>query len=78
MDLEKSLRALKTDHVDLWQIHQVSEMEEVHQIFAPGGAIEAFEAAKKAGKCRFIRFTGTMIPTSTWQCSKTTPITTAF
>jgi predicted aldo/keto reductase-like oxidoreductase len=58
MDLEKSLRALKTDHVDLWQIHQVSEMEEVHQIFAPGGAIEAFEAAKKAGKCRFIGFTG--------------------
>src|ERR1700693_5196811 len=57
-DLEKSLRALKTDHVDLWQIHQVSTMDEVEQIFAPGGAIEAFEAAKKAGKCRFIGFTG--------------------
>ena len=57
-DLDKSLRALKTDYVDLWQIHQVSEMGEVHQIFAPGGAIEAFEAAKKSGKCRFIGFTG--------------------
>jgi len=57
-DLELSLRALKTDHVDLWQIHQVSEMSEVDQIFAPGGAIEAFEAAKKSGKCRFIGFTG--------------------
>jgi predicted aldo/keto reductase-like oxidoreductase len=57
-DLDKSLRALKTDYVDLWQIHQVSEMDEVRQIFAPGGAIEAFEAAKKAGKCRFIGFTG--------------------
>ena len=57
-DLDKSLRALKTDYVDLWQIHQVNEMDEVHQIFAPGGAIEAFEAAKKAGKCRFIGFTG--------------------
>lgn len=57
-DLEKSLRALKTDHLDLWQMHQVSEMREVEQIFAPGGAIEAFEAAKKAGKCRFIGFTG--------------------
>ena len=33
-------------------------MDEVEQIFAPGGAIEAFEAAKKAGKCRFIGFTG--------------------
>lgn len=57
-DLEKSLRALKTDYLDLWQIHQVSTMDEVEQIFAPGGAIEAFESAKKAGKCRFIGFTG--------------------
>ena len=57
-DLDKSLRALKTDHVDLWQIHQVSTMDEVQQIFAPGGALEAFVAAKKAGKCRFIGFTG--------------------
>jgi len=57
-DLEKSLRALKTDYVDLWQIHQVSTMDEVEQIFSPGGAIEAFEAAKKAGKCRFFGFTG--------------------
>ncbi len=56
--LDLSLKALKTDHVDLWQIHQVSTMEEVEQIFAAGGAIEAFEAAKKAGKCRFIGFTG--------------------
>lgn len=56
--LDLSLKALKTDHVDLWQIHQVSTMDEVDQIFAPGGAIEAFEAAKKAGKCRFIGFTG--------------------
>jgi predicted aldo/keto reductase-like oxidoreductase len=57
-DLDKSLRTLKTDHVDLWQIHQVATMDEVEQIFAPGGAIEAFEAARKAGKCRFIGFTG--------------------
>ena len=57
-DLEKSLRALKTDYLDLWQIHQVNEMKEVEQIFAPGGAIEAFVAAKKAGKTRFIGFTG--------------------
>jgi len=57
-DLEQSLRALKTDYLDLWQIHQVSTIDEVQQIFAPGGAIEAFEAAKKAGKCRFMGFTG--------------------
>lgn len=57
-DLDKSLHALKTDYLDLWQIHQVSTMDEVAQIFAPGGAIEAFVAAKKVGKCRFIGFTG--------------------
>lgn len=57
-DLDASLRNLKTDYVDLWQIHAVSEKKEVEQIFGPGGAIEAFEAAKKTGKCRFIGFTG--------------------
>lgn len=57
-ELHASLRALKTDHLDLWQIHSVSEMDDVEKIFGPGGAIEAFEAAKKAGKCRFIGFTG--------------------
>ena len=56
--LEESLKRMKTDHLDLWQIHAVGEMEEVDQIFAPGGAIEAFEAAKKEGLCRFIGFTG--------------------
>src|SRR3989454_4041516 len=57
-ELDLSLRRLRTDYVDLWQIHAVSEKKEVEQIFDPGGAIEAFEAAKKAGKCRFIGFTG--------------------
>ena len=57
-ELHASLRRLKTDYVDLWQIHAVGEKEEVAKIFGPGGAIEAFEAAKKAGKCRFLGFTG--------------------
>ncbi len=57
-DLHESLRRLKTDYLDLWQIHGVAEPDEVKKIFGPGGAIEAFEAAKKAGKCRFIGFTG--------------------
>ena len=57
-ELDLSLKSLRTDYVDLWQIHAVSEKAEVEKIFGPGGAIEAFEAAKKAGKCRFIGFTG--------------------
>jgi predicted aldo/keto reductase-like oxidoreductase len=55
-ELDASLRAMKTDYVDLWQIHSVQTMDDVDRIFAPNGALEAFEAAKKAGKCRFIGF----------------------
>src|ERR1017187_129908 len=57
-ELDLSLKRLKTDYVDLWQCHKVSLMEDVDGIFAPDGAMEAMEAAKKAGKCRFIGFSG--------------------
>lgn len=61
-DLGTSLRTMKTDYIDLWQMHMVSTVREVERIFAPGGAIEAFEAAKKAGKCRFIGYTNCRDP----------------
>jgi aryl-alcohol dehydrogenase-like predicted oxidoreductase len=57
-ELEESLGHLKTDYLDLWQIHSVSTKDEVEQIFGPDGALEAFVRAKKAGKARFIGFTG--------------------
>ena len=57
-ELHASLKSLKTDYIDLWQMHAIQDQHDVDQIFAPGGAIEAFEAAKKAGKCRFFGFTG--------------------
>jgi predicted aldo/keto reductase-like oxidoreductase len=57
-DLEISLRLLKTDYVDLWQVHLVQNRDDIDKILGPGGAMEAFEAARKAGKCRFIGFTG--------------------
>jgi predicted aldo/keto reductase-like oxidoreductase len=56
--LHQSLTRLRTDYVDLWQVHGIQDKDDVARVFAPGGAIEAFEAAKKAGKCRFIGFTG--------------------
>ncbi|HEX5080883.1 MAG TPA: aldo/keto reductase [Blastocatellia bacterium] len=61
-DLETSLRLLKTDYVDLWQAHNILNREDIDKILAPGGALEAFERAKKAGKCRFIGFTGHFDP----------------
>jgi uncharacterized protein len=57
-ELHRSLTSLKTDYVDLWQMHSIQELEDVKRIFGAGGAMEAFEAAKKAGKCRFFGFTG--------------------
>ena len=56
--LEESLRRLQTDHLDLWQIHEVIYYNEPELIFAAGGAIEALEAAKQQGKVRFVGFTG--------------------
>lgn len=61
-DLETSLQRLRTNYVDLWQMHGVNRMEDVEKIFSPGGAIEGFEAAKKAGKCRFIGYTNCRDP----------------
>src|SRR5229473_1320570 len=61
-ELALSLKALKTDHLDIWQMHDVRTREEIDRILGPGGAMEAFQAAKQAGKCRFIGFTGHFDP----------------
>jgi aryl-alcohol dehydrogenase-like predicted oxidoreductase len=56
--LEQSLKRLRTDHLDLVQVHEVIRMTDPDRVFGPGGAIEALVRAKKAGKVRFIGFTG--------------------
>lgn len=56
--LEESLKRLQTDHLDLLQFHEVIRMEDPDRFFAPGGALEAFLDARKAGKIRYIGFTG--------------------
>ena len=56
--LEDSLRRLRTDHIDLWQFHEVVWPEVPEMIFSDGGSIEAAVEAKKAGKVRYIGFTG--------------------
>jgi len=60
--LDQSLKRLRTDHLDLWQIHQVGSAAEADAIFAPGGAIEAVESARKQGKIRYCGFTGHLNP----------------
>ncbi len=56
--IDESLQRLETDHLDLIQYHENIRMEDADRFFAPGGALEAVLEAKKAGKVRFIGFTG--------------------
>jgi aryl-alcohol dehydrogenase-like predicted oxidoreductase len=56
--LEQSLRRLRTDYLDLWQIHEVIYEDDPDRHFAPGGAVEALLEAKRQGKVRFVGFTG--------------------
>lgn len=56
--MDESLKRLQTDHVDLMQFHETIRLEDPDRFFAPGGAYEAFLEARKAGKLRYIGFTG--------------------
>ena len=56
--LEDSLRRLQTDMIDLVQFHEVIRMSDPDRIFGPNGAFKAAQDAKKAGKIRYIGFTG--------------------
>ena len=60
--LEDSLRRLRTDHLDLWQIHEVVFDDEPEKHFAKGGTVEALERARKEGKVRYLGFTGHKSP----------------
>src|SRR5687768_9681459 len=56
--IDESLKRLQTDRIDLMQHHEVIRVEDPDRIFAEGGAQEAMMEAQKAGKIRFIGFTG--------------------
>jgi uncharacterized protein len=60
--IEESLRRLQTDRIDLLQFHEIIRTDDPNRVFAPSGAMEAALGAKKAGKIRFIGFTGHKSP----------------
>ena len=60
--LRQSLERLRVETIDLVQIHEVIRPDDPERVFAPGGSIEALVAARKAGKLRFIGFTGHKAP----------------
>jgi aryl-alcohol dehydrogenase-like predicted oxidoreductase len=56
--IDESLKRLQTDHMDLIQFHENIRFDDPDRFFSPGGAVEAVMEAKKAGKTRYIGFTG--------------------
>lgn len=56
--IDESLQRLQTDRIDLLQHHEIIRLEDPDRVFAPGGSMEAVLEAQKAGKVRFIGFTG--------------------
>jgi predicted aldo/keto reductase-like oxidoreductase len=56
--IDESLRRLQTDRIDLMQLHEVIRPDDAEKTFAKGGALEAMVAAQKAGKVRYLGFTG--------------------
>ncbi len=66
--LEQSLKLLNTDHLDAWQLHHVTTKEDVEQIFAKGGAIEAMQQAKDQKMVRFAGVTGHADPGVLMEC----------
>ncbi len=56
--LSRSLELLQTDHLDLWQLHNLQRLDEVEQVLRPDGAVEALEQARAQGMVRFTGVTG--------------------
>jgi aryl-alcohol dehydrogenase-like predicted oxidoreductase len=76
--LHETLRNMKTDHLDLWQLHDVRTGEEIEKIFGPGGAIEAFAEAKEKGLTRFVGVTGHHDPAVIRGCIERFPFDTVL
>ena len=66
--IEKSLQLLQTDHVDLWQLHDIGTMTDVNDVFAKGGAMEALLEMKEQKVVRNLGITGHYRPDALMEC----------
>ncbi len=66
--LHDTLKTIKTDHLDLWQMHDMRTDEDIGEVTLPGGALEAFREAKENGLVRFIGVTGHEDPSILRRC----------
>jgi predicted aldo/keto reductase-like oxidoreductase len=76
--LHRTLANMRTDHLDLWQVHDVRTADDIEEIFAPGGAIEACSEAREKGLVRFIGVTGHHDPAVIRACIERYPFDTVL
>lgn len=76
--IEKSLQLLQTDHVDLWQLHDIGTLFDVNQIFAKGGAMEALLEMQEQKVVRHLGITGHYRPDALIECIKRHPFDTVL
>ncbi len=76
--LEQSLKLLQTDVVDVWQLHDIGTMTDVEEVFAKGGAMEAFEQAREQKMVRFLGITGHHRPEALMECIRRFPFDTVL
>jgi aryl-alcohol dehydrogenase-like predicted oxidoreductase len=74
--IEKSLELLKTDHIDLWQLHDIGTMTNVDAVFAKGGAMEALVEMQEQKVVRHLGVTGHYRPDALIECIKRHPFDT--
>jgi aryl-alcohol dehydrogenase-like predicted oxidoreductase len=66
--IDKSLQLLQTDHVDLWQLHDIGTMTDVNQVFDKGGAMEALLEMQQQKVVRYLGITGHYRPDALMEC----------
>jgi aryl-alcohol dehydrogenase-like predicted oxidoreductase len=71
--LEQSLKLLNTDHLDLWQLHDIGTLGDVDEVFAKGGALEALVEAREQKMVRFLGLTGHHRPESLMEAIRRFP-----
>lgn len=76
--LDDSLQKIGTDRLDLWQLHDLREMQELDEIFGKGGAIEAVETARAEGRVRFVGITGHHDPAVLVEAMRRYPVDTVL
>ncbi len=76
--IEKSLELLHTDHVDLWQLHDIGTMTDVNEVFAKGGAMEALLEMQQQKVVRYLGITGHYRPDALIECIKRHPFDTVL